>query len=630
MTDLGSLGGYSYAFGINNQGQVVGWSYLSGSTGPLHAVLWDNGVMTDLGTLGGNFSQAYGINDQGQIVGSSTTAGGAQHAVVWANGTITDLGTPPGRYIGSATAINDQGQVVVAPDGEGAYLWQAGVWTSLGGSIADYRTSQAFGINDQSQVVGYSYPSSTSVHAFLWQAGEMTDLGTLGGSSISTASAINNQGQVVGVSGTSGAKRAFLWDSVNGMQDLGSLGWTSAATAINDLGQVVGSSLLVPNGPAHAFYWDSTSGMRDIGTLGDSSQATGINNAGQVVGYSSLVSYGPTHAFLWDGTNGLQDLGTLAGDSWSQAYGINDAGQVIGNSGVTQYFTYGDPYNDCNPSGASADFPHPVVWQNGSVTALGIPDGTNVGQALAINNVGQVIGFSFHAEIDPSYLCPDTYVYSASDLHWFLWQNGVTTDLGGLLPPGSGWTIQTITGINDAGQIIGNGVNPQGQQHGFLLTPDGGDSPAHAPDPGHRPPLAPALLDAAPALAPTPGISPDRRSPPVPAEPALEVRTGQPGRTCGCHRRHSQDQQPFLALPLDAPVVVATGAVPLEPLSVSVPPWHRMETPLAQATRSEMMESSQVSTRRHTVLETGKAEDPLADLLPSHVPGPVDIQEEIA
>ncbi len=83
ITDLGTLGGdYSFANGINNRGQVVGYS--ATASGTQHAVLWEDGQMTDLGTLSGReYGVASGINSRGQVVGYSTTALGEVHAVLW-------------------------------------------------------------------------------------------------------------------------------------------------------------------------------------------------------------------------------------------------------------------------------------------------------------------------------------------------------------------------------------------------------------------------------------------------------------------------------------------------------------------------------------------------------------------
>jgi probable HAF family extracellular repeat protein len=87
--DLGTLGGGSAtARGINPAGQVVGESYLAG-TSTFHAFRWEKGRMTDLGTLpGGDFSVAIGINPAGQVVGFSYDG---PRAVLWDNGVITDL-----------------------------------------------------------------------------------------------------------------------------------------------------------------------------------------------------------------------------------------------------------------------------------------------------------------------------------------------------------------------------------------------------------------------------------------------------------------------------------------------------------------------------------------------------------
>ena len=78
ITNLGGLvpGAGGTAYGINNKGQVAGQSAIYTTNGSVsRAFLWQNGVMTDLGTLGGfGFAAAFGINDSGQVVGAAETA----------------------------------------------------------------------------------------------------------------------------------------------------------------------------------------------------------------------------------------------------------------------------------------------------------------------------------------------------------------------------------------------------------------------------------------------------------------------------------------------------------------------------------------------------------------------------
>jgi len=108
VTDLGTLGGdASTATGINDNGQVVGFSNVT--PGALHkeAFLWSNGTMQGLGYFAGlpaylNSSKAYGINAAGQVVGGSSGPGGGG-AFVYSNGTMTDIGAF------GANAINDSG-----------------------------------------------------------------------------------------------------------------------------------------------------------------------------------------------------------------------------------------------------------------------------------------------------------------------------------------------------------------------------------------------------------------------------------------------------------------------------------------------------------------------------------------
>jgi probable HAF family extracellular repeat protein len=177
-------------------------------------------------------------------------------------------------------------------------------------------------------------------HACLWSAtGAKVDLDSLGSGS-SEAHGINDLDQVVGFYYTpSGTARAFRWIAGPGMKDLGTLsgGTFSFAYGINESGRVVGHSTTVT--PArtleqHAFLWDGR--MRDLGALPghNRSAAFAINNAAvpQVVGYSAAGAN--QHAVLWS-SGEVRDLGTLEGGSRSAALAINDAGDVVGSATVS-------------------------------------------------------------------------------------------------------------------------------------------------------------------------------------------------------------------------------------------------------------------------------------------------------
>jgi len=133
LIDLGTLGhdagGFdlSGAFDINDRGQVVGFTTTPESQGYTHAFLWEKGVMTDLGTLGGNWSEARGINNAGQIVGYSDTGDGL-HAFLWDRGVMMDLGTLGGP-VAKAFGINDRGDIVGATGIYGESPEHPTLWT---------------------------------------------------------------------------------------------------------------------------------------------------------------------------------------------------------------------------------------------------------------------------------------------------------------------------------------------------------------------------------------------------------------------------------------------------------------------------------------------------------------------
>lgn len=190
----------------------------------------------------------------------------------------------------------------------------------------------ATGVNNLGQVAGYTSDAHFSpLHAFLWDSGTLTDLGTLGGA-LSQAFGINDAGQVVGYSEltpTSHVHHAFLWDSTNGMQDLGTFGdFSSTANAINNAGQVAG---FVDNG--QGVLW-SDGQMIPLCGPGAYCFPKSINSAGQMAGESTQLA-GDVHATLWDGQGGVVDIGTIGSDENSTAWGINDAGQVVGQSATS-------------------------------------------------------------------------------------------------------------------------------------------------------------------------------------------------------------------------------------------------------------------------------------------------------
>lgn len=255
MTDLGSLTGptgSSSASDVNDRGEIVGRS--TTTTGGNSAFLWHRGQMTDLGTLGGSFSSATGINDRGEVVGFSTTPTEEFHAFLWRKGHMIDLGTVEGSSFSSAEAINNRGQVV--GESGGPVAWRRGVPTPLP-LVPGAEFGSALDNNRHGDIVGYSgFPGGTSVNrAVIWRQGVPTDLGLQGGSS--QALGVNDHRQVVGYRELVPYQSfgGFLWDGGT-VTDLASLtGAGGYATAINNRGEIVGVSPTTNPFISHAVLW---------------------------------------------------------------------------------------------------------------------------------------------------------------------------------------------------------------------------------------------------------------------------------------------------------------------------------------------------------------------------------------
>ena len=282
----------------------------------------------DLGTLGGSGSVAEGISDRGWVVGSANLAGDQSgHAYLWRDGVMTDLGTLGGLNSSEQWPVKDNRGLIVAvgetsnpdPFGENfcsfntgltclGFLWQDGLKTplpTLGGNNA-----QAVGINNHGQAVGFAEyntqdpncipPQVLDVGAIIWgpQPGEIHILAPLPGDISAWAIGINDHGQVAGVSGN------CVSGNFNG---------TGAP-------------------PQHGVIWQNGA-VTDLGNLGGSCYTFpwAINNRGQIAGQSCLPGDQHVHTFLWQkGT--ISDLGALPGDTDSTAFGLNDRGTIVGGS----------------------------------------------------------------------------------------------------------------------------------------------------------------------------------------------------------------------------------------------------------------------------------------------------------
>jgi probable HAF family extracellular repeat protein len=280
---LGGLPGAvtSTATGVNNLGQLVGYSYVSIGSGNVLAVAteWSGGTVINLGGLTDG-SEAFAINASGQVVGSGGNDGFAKE---WSGGNTVDLGDLPGSIASNALGINDVDKIVgvsvfdINVGGGGlvgsphATEWSGGNIMDLGG-LPGSTGSVAYGINNAGQIVGASYFgvfNQVSV-ATEWSDGNIIDLG--GEDSI--AYAINNLGEVVGQNGN----YAVAW-SGGSMVVLGA----GAAYAINDLGQIVGES------DGSATEW-SEGTITDLGGPPGSivNVPLAINDFGQIAGYGTI------------------------------------------------------------------------------------------------------------------------------------------------------------------------------------------------------------------------------------------------------------------------------------------------------------------------------------------------------
>ncbi|MBL9164018.1 MAG: hypothetical protein JNL18_14920 [Planctomycetaceae bacterium] len=294
-------GSDSYAFGLNDHGQVVGTSTLdrSGNVGRSRPVVWDSsGVPRELWTDEGVGGVLQDVNNAGEIVGRYGSGSGIP---------LPGPGVPYGR----------------------AFYWSSTVGRhDIGFEPLGF--SQAVEINEAGQVAGSSerlelveidgtpQPQYVS-RGFVWDAAHgIRGLDEPTGKYYFThATAINNQGQAAGYGGlsSSGQERAFVWDQTHGLKELPTIaGGDTRAVAINDLGQVLGVEFGIGG-----VVWDLSSGMI--------TQVPGgfdFNNLGQAVGGRNI----------WDQSLGLRLISDLipqdTGWQIEFVFAINDKEEIVG------------------------------------------------------------------------------------------------------------------------------------------------------------------------------------------------------------------------------------------------------------------------------------------------------------
>ena len=306
-------------------------------------------------------------------------------------------------------------------------------------------------INDSGQVAGWATSDGQSVHAVLWTEGKPRDLGVPKGFRSSLAHGLNDKGEAVGWAGanrvlvdSAAVTHACLFAGGQ-VTDLGTLGGRdSKAFGINDAGRIVGVSDRA-DGTRHAFLFEKGH-MADLGGLpgGKFSMAYAVNAKGSIAGVAEAAGH-RLHGVLWV-RGKISDLGALPGGGASLAYALNASGQAVGSAET------GNEYHATRDT-ELADGTRPSAVN--TLQDLGTL-GADPAAAFGINDQGQIVGGSSLS----------TIVH-----HAFLWENGRMSDLNSLMPPHSGWTLISATGINHAAQIACLARQKTGPLHAVRLDP---------------------------------------------------------------------------------------------------------------------------------------------------------------
>jgi probable HAF family extracellular repeat protein len=192
---------------------------------------------------------------------------------------------------------------------------------------------------------------------------------------------------------------------------------SSRATALNDRGQVIGSlSHEEMDFDPHGFVW-ADGIMRDLGKV----WLEGINNKGQCVG-TRHPKHRTVYAALYTAGRFQELLKNTSASS--MAYNINDSGQVVGLSQVTNLKAPASTKRGC------------FLWENGKRRYLDIPEGYSAGDAVAINNNGQIAG--------------EVWNGGSNERHACLWIGGDCI----IFDEPDGFNQSRAIAVNNSGQVL--------------------------------------------------------------------------------------------------------------------------------------------------------------------------------
>src|SRR5260221_7173418 len=194
-------------FGVNNSGQAVGSFF--GSSGSSTGYLYSSGTVSYLNVPGAVDTYAFGINDSGQVVGfvrfqAAVCAGTNCEGYLYSGGIYNTFGAP-GASVTFAQAINDNGQIVgwyQSGNSEHGFLYSGGSFTVL--DVPGALSTVPLGINNAGQIVGMYATATCGENSFLYSQGSFTQISAPTGPCVTFANGVSGNGEIVGFGASAG------------------------------------------------------------------------------------------------------------------------------------------------------------------------------------------------------------------------------------------------------------------------------------------------------------------------------------------------------------------------------------------------------------------------------------------